>query len=181
MYIIKVSNYAIQCIDIYHFKLRLKMFESGDIHDVVVKSLNKYYDDRGWLIELFRHDELEEEFHPVMTYISQTKPGIARGPHEHVDQADYFCFLGPSNFKVYLWDSRKNSPSYNKKMTITGGEENPISMIVPKGVVHAYKNIGEIDGIVFNAPNQLYAGENKQEKVDEIRHEDKTDSIYIMD
>ena len=157
------------------------MFESGEIHDVIIKSLKKYNDDRGWLIELYRHDEMEKEFYPVMSYISQTKPGVARGPHEHVDQADYFCFIGPSNFKVYLWDSRKDSPTYNKKMTVVGGEENPISMIVPKGVVHAYKNIGSIDGIVFNAPNQLYAGENKKEEVDEIRHEDKTDSIYKLD
>ena len=125
------------------------MFETGDIHDVVIKSLKKFHDDRGWLIELFRHDDLEEEFYPVMAYISQTKSGIARGPHEHVDQADYFCFLDPSNFKIYLWDARKDSPTYNKKMTIVGGEQNPISMIVPKGVVHAYKNVGKIDGIVF--------------------------------
>lgn len=157
------------------------MFEPGNIHDVILKTLNKFNDDRGWLIELFRNDELEIDFYPVMCYISQTKPGVARGPHEHIDQADYFCFIGPSNFKIYLWDARKDSPSYNKKMTVTGGEENPISMIVPKGVVHAYKNIGETNGIVFNAPNRLYAGEGKKEKVDEIRHEDKAGSIYKMD
>ena len=157
------------------------MFDSGEIHDVVIKSLKKYNDERGWLVELFRHDEMEKEFFPVMSYISQTKPGIARGPHEHVDQADYFCFIGPSIFKVYLWDSRQDSSTYGKKMTIIGGEENPISMIVPKGVVHAYKNIGEKEGIVFNAPNRLFAGENKKEKVDEIRHEDKENSIYKLD
>jgi dTDP-4-dehydrorhamnose 3,5-epimerase len=157
------------------------MFDFGEIHDVVINSLKKYNDKRGWLIELFRHDEMEENFYPVMSYISQTKPGVVRGPHEHINQADYFCFIGPSNFKVYLWDSRKDSPSFNKKMTIIGGEENPISMIVPKGVVHAYKNIGNIDGIVFNAPNRLYAGRNKQEEIDEIRHEDITDKIYILD
>jgi len=157
------------------------MFEVGEIHDIVIKSLKKFNDERGWLIELFRHDELEKEFFPVMSYISQTKPGVARGPHEHADQADYFCFIGPSNFKIYLWDSRQDSPSFKKKMTVTGGEENPISMIVPKGVIHAYKNVGIIDGIVFNAPNRLYAGVNKKEEVDEIRHEDKVNSIYILD
>lgn len=157
------------------------MFEVGKIHDIIIKSLKKFNDDRGWLIELFRHDEMDKEFFPVMTYISQTKPGVARGPHEHLDQADYFCFIGPSNFKIYLWDSRQNSPTYNKNMTIVGGEDNPISMIVPKGVVHAYKNIGSGNGIVFNAPNKLYAGENKNEKVDEIRHEDKTETVYKMD
>jgi len=157
------------------------MFEVGEIHDIVIKSLKKFNDERGWLIELFRHDELEKEFFPVMSYISQTNPGVARGPHEHADQADYFCFIGPSNFKIYLWDSRQDSPSFKKKMTVTGGEENPISMIVPKGVIHAYKNVGIIDGIVFNAPNRLYAGVNKKEEVDEIRHEDKVNSIYILD
>ena len=63
-------------------------FTEGEITDVVVYKLKKYHDDRGWLAELFRHDELAEEFYPVMSYISFTKPGIARGPHEHVDQAD---------------------------------------------------------------------------------------------
>ncbi len=57
-------------------------FVNGDIKDVVVYPLKKYFDDRGWLAELFRHDDLAEEFHPVMSYISFTNPGIQRGPHE---------------------------------------------------------------------------------------------------
>ena len=86
------------------------MFVNGKIHDVVVRDLTKFLDERGWLTELFREDEVPPEFLPVMCYVSMTLPGIARGPHEHADQADYFAFLGPSNFKVYLWDNRKESP-----------------------------------------------------------------------
>ena len=157
------------------------MYKNGKIHDVVTRKLAKYVDERGWLMELFRHDEIDEEFYPVMTYISQTLPGVARGPHEHVDQADYFCFIGPSNFKVYLWDARKDSETYLKKMVFVAGEDNPVMVIVPKGVVHAYKNIGITNGIVFNAPNQLYAGWNKKEEVDEIRHEDIDDSPFQLD
>ena len=72
-------------------------YRDGTIEGVIWKPLSIYRDQRGWLCELFRHDELPEIFHPVMCYISMTEPGIARGPHEHVDQADYFCFIGPSN------------------------------------------------------------------------------------
>ena len=87
-------------------------FHPGPIDGVLWRPLTKYHDGRGWLCELFRHDDLPEEFHPVMAYISATEPGVARGPHEHVDQADYFTFIGPSNFKMYLWDNRPKSKTY---------------------------------------------------------------------
>ncbi len=51
-------------------------FTESDIRDVVVYKLKKFADDRGWLAELFRHDDLAEEFHPVMSYISFTVPGV---------------------------------------------------------------------------------------------------------
>ena len=72
------------------------MFQDGDIEGVVFDKLTPYKDQRGWLIELYREDEVAREFHPVMGYMSMTHAGIARGPHEHRDQADLFCFLGPS-------------------------------------------------------------------------------------
>ena len=55
-------------------------FHPGPIHGVIWKPLRKFHDARGWLCELFRHDELPAEFHPVMAYISETAPGVARGP-----------------------------------------------------------------------------------------------------
>ncbi|MDX6383875.1 MAG: hypothetical protein QOK48_1448, partial [Blastocatellia bacterium] len=37
-------------------------FQAGDIQDVVVWDLRKFNDRRGWLVELFRHDDLATEF-----------------------------------------------------------------------------------------------------------------------
>jgi dTDP-4-dehydrorhamnose 3,5-epimerase len=156
-------------------------FQAGEIRDVVVRPLRKFNDRRGWLSELFRHDELTAEFYPVMSYISSTNPGVTRGPHEHVDQADLFCFLGPSNFMLRIWDNRSDSPTYRNVMTLIVGEDNPQAVIVPKGVVHAYQNVGEKDGIVINCPNRLYMGEQRQETIDEIRHEDDPETIFRMD
>ena len=71
-------------------------FHDGLIDGVQIKSLARYHDSRGWLCELFRDDDVAPEFQPVMAYQSMTMPGVARGPHEHLEQADYFCFIGPS-------------------------------------------------------------------------------------
>lgn len=158
--------------------LQSESFIAGDIEGVIVRDLKRFNDGRGWLTELFRHDELAPEFHPTMTYVSATRPGVARGPHEHVDQADFFCFLGPSNFKMRMWDNRRESKTFNYVMTLIVGVDDPKAILVPAGVVHAYQNVGDLDGIVINCPNRLYAGEGRREPVDEIRHEDDPDTIY---
>jgi dTDP-4-dehydrorhamnose 3,5-epimerase len=156
-------------------------FRSGQIKDVVVYKLRKYEDERGWLTELFRHDELEEEFYPAMAYISSTLPGVTRGPHEHTGQADLFCFTGPSNFKLRMWDNRPESETFRHVMTLSVGEDNPCAVVVPLGIVHAYRNVGQQPGLVINCPNRLYMGHAKREPVDEIRHEDDPQTIYRMD
>ena len=61
-----------------------KYAERGPIHDVVWVPLKFYHDQRGWLVELFRNDLIDPKFHPVMAYVSQTKPGVTRGPSEPV-------------------------------------------------------------------------------------------------
>ncbi len=151
------------------------------IEGVVTKPVRKFLDERGWLAELYREDELGGIPRPAMTYISVTLPGIARGPHEHVYQTDYFCFLGPSNFKVLLWDNRKGSSTFGQNMTIYTGQDNPMMVIVPPGVVHAYKNIGTDMGTVVNFPDKLYKGPGKKEEVDEIRHENDMNSPFKVD
>jgi dTDP-4-dehydrorhamnose 3,5-epimerase len=150
----------------------------GAIDGVIVRPLKAHTDQRGWLMEVFRADELSEELLPAMAYISQTEVGVVRGPHEHVDQTDYFVFLGPGEFELYLWDARDDSPTHGCKLVYRCGQSSPCSVIVPPGVIHAYKNVGSTAGWVFNAPNRLYAGYGKREPVDEIRHEDRSDSLY---
>ena len=165
-------------------------FHPGEIDGITWQTLSFYHDARGWLCELYREDAIPVEFHPVMSYVSMTNPGVARGPHEHAEQADYFCFIGPGVFRVYLWDARPSSPTYGKKQARDVGEGTPHALIVPPGVVHAYRNIGNGPGIVFNAANALYAGPDRAgwrgphgtpDYVDEIRHEHDADSPYQLD
>ncbi len=152
------------------------MFTDGDIEGVVTREFRQYRDDRGWLAETFRIDELGD-YRPEMGYVSLTFPGVARGPHEHVEQTDYFCFLG--RFTLYLWDNRKDSPTYRNRIIIVNADRQIV--IVPPGVVHAYKNTGDSDGMVLNFPDKLFAGWEKKEKVDEVRYENDPSSPFVVE
>jgi dTDP-4-dehydrorhamnose 3,5-epimerase len=65
-------------------------------------------------------------------------------------------------------------------MVIFAGADAPKAVAVPPGVVHAYRNIALETGLVFNAANQLFAGQGRQEPVDEIRWEQAEDSPYQL-
>lgn len=154
----------------------------GQIEGVVIKKLVKYVDERGFLIETYRLDELPENIKPAMSYVSYTEPGVSRGPHEHEKQTDVFSFIGPGNFLIRLWDNRKNSITYRNFMEVFGGQDNPVTVIVPPAVVHGYKNVSKTErGMVLNFPDRLFMGWGKQELVDEIRHETDINSTFTME
>jgi dTDP-4-dehydrorhamnose 3,5-epimerase len=149
------------------------------INDVIIRPLEKREDDRGWLTEIFRQDELD--FNLAMAYVSLTKPGVIRGPHEHVAQSDCFVFLGPGDFRLHLWDRREASSTKGAKLELEVGAAHPTLVIVPPGVVHGYKCISETPALSINLPDKLYKGQDKQEDVDEIRWENAQNSPYHID
>ncbi|KJU84625.1 nucleoside diphosphate-sugar dehydratase [Candidatus Magnetobacterium bavaricum] len=80
---------------------------------------------------------------------------------------------------LYLWDNRPVSGTHGNRLTIRDARNKIV--IVPPGVVHAYKNVSGESGLVINLPDRLYAGWQKTKEVDEIRHEGIPDSPYIID
>src|SRR5688500_20163999 len=101
---------------------------------VMVRHLKRFTDDRGWLVELFRDDELPDGFEPTMGYISVTHGGVARGPHEHEDQTGGFAFVSGS-FALYLWENRPGYALAQEMYTV--GEEQTRVVAVPPGADHA--------------------------------------------
>ena len=154
------------------------------IPGVWLAELLRHEDVRGWLVELFREDSLARaglrDAMPTMAYLSSTRPGVARGPHEHMRQTDTFVFLGTSDFSVQLWDNRPGSPAPYRSLRLTVGPPDPVLLVVPPRVVHAYSNTGDQDGWVLNIPNRLYRGWNRVEEADEVRHEDDPQSAFRL-
>jgi len=147
------------------------------IDGVEITPLERYEDGRGWLAECWRSDQTD--YRPVMGYVSWTRKGSARGPHEHAEQADYFVFL-KGTFRLTLWDNRPGSPTHGAKLRIETGDGRPASVLIPAGVVHAYECLSEEGGLVVNLPDRLYAGEGRKGPVDEIRHEADPDSPFKL-
>ena len=148
---------------------------------VIIRELNVRVDERGWLVELFRKDESPSELFPKMGYVSMTRPGMSRGPHEHRRQTDQFVFLGIVPFRLYLWDNRTSSPTYMLSYQTRVEQNHAVAVLVPPGVVHAYRNIGTADGYVFNSPDALYGGFHRAEPIDEIRHELDPDTPFLLE
>lgn len=86
------------------------------IQGVIIKTLIKNHDERGWLTEIFRRDELD--FDPVMSYISLTNPGVIRGPHEHVNQSDCFVFWDPGVFAYTFGIAGKSRRRTEKRWSL---------------------------------------------------------------
>lgn len=154
---------------------------SSNIQGVRIRTTHRYRDYRGWLVELFRSDELASDEQPAMGYLSLTGPDVVRGPHEHRQQSDLFYFGPETRFRLYLWDNRRESATYGRRERLDLASEQGLIVQIPPGVVHAYRNRGKSDGLVLNFPNRLYAGPKRQESVDEIRHEDDPASPFVID
>lgn len=148
------------------------------IEGVIVKKIPLISDSRGWLSEIFRNDT--DEYLPMMSYISFTNYLVARGPHEHLDQTDFFVFIGPGDFELFLWDNRKDSPTFGKFEKMIVGESNKVSVLIPPHIVHGYRSITPSGSLSINLPNRLFAGKGKKEKVDEVRHENDPASKFKM-
>lgn len=146
------------------------------IEGVIIKPLQKFTDERGWLAEVWRSDELD--YQPAMAYVSLTEPGVVRGPHEHQAQSDGFVFAGPGNFQLYLWENRKGKANYRVMESLEVGENNPVLVIVPPGVAHAYKCTSSVTAHSINLADKLYRGVGKKEEVDEIRWEKDPNSPF---
>jgi dTDP-4-dehydrorhamnose 3,5-epimerase len=155
---------------------------AAEIKGIITKQLPKHLDNRGHLIETFRIDELPDGVRPVMSYVNFTQPGVIRGPHEHKEKVEILAFPGPGNMRIFLWDNGVDSETYRMRKIVYGGEDSPLLLIVPPGIVHLIENISRTkDAMLINYPTTLFKGWGRSEDfVDEI-HYDTEDSIFLKD
>ena len=147
-------------------------FSDGRIDGVIIAQLDTHRDERGWLVELFRGDELPCDSFPMMGYVSETLPGVTRGPHLHWRQTDHFVVLGSGEVEFCIWDDRRSASTFGNRMRIVAGADVPMRITIPPMVVHAYRNLAEHPVRLMNFPDALYAGTAKESAVDEVRFEE---------
>ena len=117
-----------------------------------IKELEIHADNRGWLVELLKANEIKE---PVLQlHVASIKPGQVRGNHYHKKRVEWlFIIAGKAELCLQDVNSRKKNcykPSLKKPKLIT---------VFPY-VAHAIKNAGKGMVYLVSAQNDIYNPKN---------------------
>lgn len=141
------------------------MWADSLIEGVKYKRLKVYPDERGVLTEIFRNDDedfMGEKFGELITSVCY--PGAVKGWHIHSVQTDRLAVIS-GMAKIVLYDGRADSPTKGVINEFFAGERNPIFLLVPPGVYHGLKAIGDQPAITLGLPTETYI----YDKPDEFR------------
>ncbi|MEW5551204.1 dTDP-4-dehydrorhamnose 3,5-epimerase family protein [Peribacillus frigoritolerans] len=133
------------------------------IEGVKVKKLVKHCDDRGFFAELVRDDEPELLSRFGQASCSMSYPGVIKAFHYHEKQDDLW-FFPSGNAQVVLFDLREGSSTKGETDVYYMGEENPIMLLIPKGVAHGYRVLGQKPATIIYFTTESYNPINPDEK-----------------
>ncbi|MCJ7841367.1 dTDP-4-dehydrorhamnose 3,5-epimerase family protein [Lederbergia sp. NSJ-179] len=132
------------------------------IDGVSVKKIVKHCDDRGFFAELVRDDEqLLERFGQASW--SMSYPGVIKAFHYHEKQDDLW-FFPAGHAQVVLHDLRGESPTKGQTNVFYMGVENPILLLIPKGVAHGYRVLGNEPATIIYFTTESYNRQQPDEK-----------------
>ena len=133
--------------------------ESTDlISDVIVRPFSLWPDDRGYFIEIVRIGEgLPHDFHPKSTQISAalSYPGTIKAFHYHLHQTDFWV-PAKGMLQVALVDLRADSSTFGVRNTFYVGIMRPWQILIPAGIGHGYKVIGNDPAMLVYVTNRVY-------------------------
>ena len=137
----------------------IRTADSADlIEGVAVRPFDLWPDDRGYFLEVARMGQgLSAGFPAESTQVSAalSYPGIIKAFHYHLHQTDLWV-PATGMFQVTLVDLRPESRTFGRKNTLYAGALKPWQLLIPPGVGHGYKVIGEQPAILVYVTNRLY-------------------------
>lgn len=138
--------------------------KTGEIKGVVIKQLKRFCDDRGFFEEVLRSDEnLLEKF--GQTSYTETYPGVIKAFHWHKLQDDLW-FVVRGMAQIVLYDLREDSQTKGTTQVIYAGEDNPVLVVIPKGVAHGYRVLGnEKVGLLYHTTEPYNAANPDEERI----------------
>ena len=128
------------------------------IDGVRLSAFDLWPDDRGYFFEVIRmRHGLARDFPPETTQVSAalSYPGTIKAFHFHQHQTDLWA-PAAGMLQVALVDLRGDSRTFGVKNTIYLGALRPWQALIPPGVGHGYKVIGEAPAMLVYVTNRLY-------------------------
>jgi len=153
-------------------------FIKTDIPEVIIIEPKLFGDDRGYFVETFRKDKLEEFIGYKINFCqdneSKSKKGVLRGLHYQLPPFAQTKLVRVIKGKVLdvAVDIRKNSPTFGKYVAVELSEKNKRQLLVPRGFAHGFLTL-EDDTIFAYKVDSYYSPECDRG----IAYDDKTIGI----
>ena len=119
-------------------------FTRTEIPDVIIIEPKVYGDERGYFVETFRQDKLEDFLGVKVNFCqdneSKSSKGVLRGLHYQLHPAAQTKLVRVIQGKVLdvAVDIRKDSPTFGKHVAVELSAENKKQLFVPRGFAHGF-------------------------------------------
>jgi dTDP-4-dehydrorhamnose 3,5-epimerase len=140
-------------------------FTRTKIEDVVICEPTVHGDDRGYFVETFRQDKLEEFLGYKINFCqdneSKSSKGVLRGLHYQLAPAAQTKLVRVIQGRVLdvAVDIRKNSPTFGEHVAVELSGENKKQLLVPRGFAHGFVVL-EDDTVFSYKVDNYYSPEN---------------------
>jgi len=132
------------------------------IKGVKIKQIKRHFDDRGFFSEIVKFGE--EIFKEIkQTSYTETYPSVIKAFHWHKKQYDIW-FPVKGNIQIVLYDLRKDSPTKGETQVIYAGQDDPQAVLIPPGVAHGYRVLGNEKAGLFYHTSEVYNPEDPDEQ-----------------
>lgn len=138
------------------------------IDGVKIIECKKHADNRGFLCEVAKRSQFPN-FDWKQTNFTVAHPEVIKAFHWHKKQTDlWFCVSG--NIEAVLYDRRPESSTKGETQTVILGEHNSAALLIPQGVAHGYRVLGNASAGLIYLVDQEYDSKNPDEE--RIAHDD---------
>ena len=140
-------------------------FIRTEIPDVVIIEPTVHGDERGYFVETFRADKLEEFLGYKINFCqdneSKSSRGVLRGLHYQLAPAAQTKLVRVIQGKVLdvAVDIRKSSPTFGKHVSVELTAENKHQLLVPRGFAHGFVVLEDNTIFAYKVDN-YYSPEN---------------------
>ena len=140
-------------------------FIRTQIPDVVIIESKVYGDERGYFVETFRQDKLEEFLGFTLDFCqdneSKSSRGVLRGLHYQLHPAAQTKLVRVIQGKVLdvAVDIREGSPTFGQYVAVELSAENKRQLFVPRGFAHGFLVLEDETVFAYKVDN-YYSPEN---------------------
>jgi len=139
-------------------------FIRTQIEDLVIIEPIVHGDERGYFVETFREDKLEEFLGYKINFCqdneSKSSKGVLRGLHYQLPPFAQTKLVRVIQGKVLdvAVDIRKGSPTFGKHVAVELSSENKRQLLVPRGFAHAFVVLEDETVFAYKVDNYYNSG-----------------------